>query len=189
MGLNLFKRKNVATPEPQVIEKIKEVVVEKPVEVPVHSRFTFAHSNDVVLYRYFLDTNKKVRYAELGACSEFAIKSETISDDAEGQSVYFTFKMPDAIPATKLVTPKKVLCTGSMTVLEDSEIIRVDNTTRVCDSLEELVNIGLIDDLPMDDTTVINLVDEVITTQLIVDETVDLDTFVRSVVLDSLLDI
>ena len=186
MGLNLFKRKQVATPEPEVIEKIKEVFVEK--EVPVYSKFTFAHDNNVILNKYYLNIEKQVRYADLADCDEFAIKSETASNIDDGLSVYFTFKMPDVIPATKLVTPKKVLCTGSMVICEDSEIIEVNNQ-HVCDSLEEMVNAGVIEAIPVENTCVICLEDDVITKKLIEDDKVDYFTFVTSVVLESVLDI
>lgn len=178
----LFNRKKTA-PEPEVIEKVE--VVEKE----VYSRFTFAHDEDLVVKSFKFKNDSTAQYSDLCAGTVFTPKA--IVNAVDGKLIYYIFRLPNELPATRLVTPKKVLCLGVVVVNDcTGEIEDIIHNDWVGVSLECFINQGLFNatDFTMDSNVIVmnraNVIEEVTN----VDELIDYDTFVRSVVIEASLE-
>ena len=172
MEFKLFKKKQ------QVLEEIPEKIV----EVPVKSRFTFAHDNNEILVcnDYFNTTNTSA-YETVSENKKFVIWCK----DVCGVKVYPVFKMPKTLPITRLISSKKVMCIGSLIVGDDSMIHGISDEF-IGWSLEEVAQELEWTTINNDTPVVMMDRDDVITSEVIKDQ-IDFDTFEKYIILKNTL--
>ena len=145
MGLsNLFKKK----PQVQIVEK----PVEKIVETPMPSRFTFAHNKDLKVSKYTICIeDNHIPYCQLSENEKFICGR--VNDKDLGNNLYPVFVMPETLPKTTVITPKKVICIGTFCV--DKNTNQIVSTTPKFNgmSLDDLVNKGLLEEYSYSDGT------------------------------------
>ena len=165
MGLSFFKRMKKVQEEPI----IKTVEVEKK----VYSRFTFAHDDTIDVKSYHLvvngkecetcDSNCDSRYGSLPAGTVFLYNKMAFDMDYN-RKIYPIFALPSSLPATKLISAKKVLCLGAIIIDADDEIQEFSNNFTGT-SMEELFGMGCIDLLTEDSIVTVmnykNVIEEV----------------------------
>lgn len=180
---NIFKKqKKVKTEE----VKVESVPVYETKEVEVYSRLTFAHNpNEIVVLKYFFVPENETRWIDVLAKKVFVYKG---IDHDNKSTVYPVFKMPSTLPATKLVSNKKIICIGAFIVdNETNEIKELTNDyTGMC--LEEFINTVWVHDEPINENTnvFIMTMQNVIKIEYI-DGEVDLKTYNRSITLDNVI--
>ena len=174
MGFNCFKKHRR---EP--IVKIEEKIVEKLVEVPVPSRFKFAH--DVIsVVNYSLNTTEKTKYSDITADTVFISNEISFTEDT-GNSFYPVFIMPNALPKTRLVTGKKVICVGTI-VVDTNDNIKAITDEFTGESLEYIAaTLNLVELNEMSDVTIMNMNDVIHSN--VIDGDIDLETFERFILL------
>lgn len=117
MAFNLFKKQK------HEIEKEEAEKVIENVEEPL-SRFTFAYDDSIEVCKHILNEVKNTTLAELKANDRF-IFDRIYSEDKTIIS-YPVFQMPETLPSTKVVSPSKIICIGSMdTDAKTGEILLV----------------------------------------------------------------
>ena len=182
MGLNLFKKRT--TPEPEVIEKIIEKVVEVPVEVEKPSRFTFAYDDTVVVKRFNFIGDVTTKCADLLEGTVFA---HPILDN--DNILYYIFKLPNVLPSTRLVTPKKISCLGSIIVDRYTNEIKGVTSDFVGTTLDNFISIGAISaDVFTEESGVIVMNKEDVISETVNCDDIDYNTFVQSIIVENRLD-
>lgn len=118
--MGLFKKR---APEIQTIEveKIVEKEVEKIVEVPVKSRFTFAHDKEIVALTFKFNHKCDTKAADLSANDKFVCFGITKED---GNILYPVFRMPMSVATTRMTSASRINCIG---------IIGTDNKNTIID--------------------------------------------------------
>ena len=139
MLFDFFKKQ---TPEAQTSEP-KIIREEVKVEVPVYSRFKFAHedANNIHVKKYYLNLNTTTKYSDVPANDVFIYRlSGTFGTDF----IYPVFRMPETLPATKSASPKKVICIGCFVVSSNDDLgeneIQYFDTMYSGKSLDDMVN-------------------------------------------------
>jgi hypothetical protein len=159
-----------------------EEIPEKIVEVPVKSRFTFAHdNNEIIVCNDYLRTTITSTYEHLSENKKFIIYCK----DVCGVKVYPVFKMPKSLPITRLISRKKVMCIGSLVVDDNSMICNISDEF-IGWSLEEVAEELSWNAINNDTPVVVMNRDDVITSEIINDQ-IDFDTFEKYIILKNTL--
>ena len=117
MGFNLFKKR---APEVQTIEV--EKIVEKTVNVPVPSRFTFAHDEEVRVNKFIFNNTLDTKAIELMSNDKFVSFGVARPN---GVTLYPVFRMPKNAATTRMTSPTRIICIGELLVDNDNAIVSV----------------------------------------------------------------
>ena len=93
-------------------------------EVPVHSRFTFAHDpKGIEVKKYYLNTDiELIKPRDIQPEQIFIVKTDN-NYFYNNKRVYHVFKMPSILPKTKLISLNKIICIGSIVTDNELEIL------------------------------------------------------------------
>lgn len=121
MGIsNLFKKRE---PEIQTIEVEKIVEKEVKVEVPVTSRLTFAHNDDIGAAKFIFNDTRDTKAIDLTAGERFIF----FGHDEGGKIAYPVFQMPNRIASTRMTSPSRIICVGMVGVAPDNTVLEVNS--------------------------------------------------------------
>jgi murein L,D-transpeptidase YafK len=157
-------------------------IVEK--EILVHSRLNFAHDPDaIVVFKFYFKPKYDNRLSDMKPDNVFVCDGivEYIGDHA----IYPVFKMPKKLPATRMISIKKIMCIGSITIDNETNEIEELDSRFTGMSLEE-VNSAIANTVVNNDTfvTIMNL-DESVYFNFVDGDDIDLETYERSITLNN----
>ena len=121
--MGLFKKR---VPEIQTIEveKIVEKEVEKIVEVPVKSRFTFVHDEEIGAVTFNFNHKCETKATDLSANDKFVCFGIT---EPNGCILYPVFRMPMTIATTRMTAASRINCIGVIGTDPENTIIDVNS--------------------------------------------------------------
>ena len=135
--MNIFKRIKISFNKKKTREQVKETEIQIK-EVPVYSRFTFAHDNvSIPVKKYFINKNvdmaglQDIEANQIFMLNDISIIGNTYKYignnkfDFMDEPIYFypIFRMPEELPKTKLISINKIMCIGTIITNIDGEIL------------------------------------------------------------------
>lgn len=168
-------------------KKIEPEVVYETKEVKVYSRLKFAHNpSEIHVLKFFFIPKVETKLSDVLVNKVFMYRG--IAADDTPTIEYPIFKMPNKLPASKLVSNKKINCIGAIIVDDCTHEIKGLSSKFSGMSLEDINEITW--GATFDENTLVTLMSYDNTIQLeVVDGDVDIETYDRSITLNNVLEL
>ena len=169
---NLFKKQKTT----EIVEK----------EILVHSRLNFAHDPDsFTVFKFYLKPSYEDKISEMKSNNVFICNG--VAEHIAEESICPIFKMPKKLPATRMISTKKIICIGSIVINNTTkEILRLDSRFTGM-SLEE-INEAILN-ISIDNDTLVSIMntEETVQYEIVEGDDIDFETFETSVTLNNVL--
>ena len=174
--MGLFKKR-----KPEIIEVEKIVEKDVRIEVEKASRFTFAHSDDIDVVKFYFTNTRNTKAVDLRANSRFVFFCTTYN---ETKLCYPVFQMPIDIATTRLTSSKRIICVGSIIVdYATSEIVEVNDAFSGVSMMDIMKQLNVLEQFDENSDVTTATDNDIITRESISGE-INFDTFAKFITIN-----